>query len=283
MTRCPTLALALVLAAVGGAGCSTAFEPQDETDVYFSLSGYLEADADTQWVRVTPLRATADPDPRPLDADVTLERVATGERWPMRDSLFTFADGYTAHNVWTTAPVNPGETYRVLVRRRDGAETRATVDVPPTPPRPEIIDGVFSCPTRVIVSGVDRVVDAFALYRDIETGETRRFSKLQSIRPGRDGAFIIEVFFGDDALEMDADPTAFQAFDAAIGFAVATDDWPDLLGLPFDEALLPRGAGRIENGVGFVGGVVTQAVRFVPGLGNSPPPGGVAEPCLGPP
>ena len=281
MTRRPALAAVLVLALAGGAACSTAFEPQDETDVYFSLSGYLEADADTQWVRVSPLRQTADPDPAPLDADVVLERVATGERWPFRDSLFTFADGFTARNAWTTAPVRAGETYRVVVRRPDGAETRATVDVPPQPAPPEVIDGVFSCPTRVVVSGVERVVDAYAVYRDRETGAVRRLSKLRSIRPGRDGAFIVEVFFGDDAIELEADPVAVRAFDASVVFAVGTDDWPDLLGLAFDETILPR-AGRIENGVGFVGGVVTVEVPFVPGIGNSPPPGGTAEPCLGP-
>ena len=281
MTRRPALLALALLAVLGGVACSTAFEPQQETDALFSLFGYLEADADTQWVRVTPLRATADPDPAPLDAEVFLERAATGERWPMRDSLFTFGSGFTAHNVWTTAPVVAGETYRVVARRPDGAETRATVDVPPIPDPPEVIDGVFSCPTRVIVSGVERVVDAYAVYRDRETGAVRRLSKLRSIRPGRDGAFIIEVFFGDDAIELAADPVGFQAFDASIVFAVATNDWPDLLGLAFDETILPR-AGRIENGVGFVGGVVIQEVPFIPGIGNSPPPGGTAEPCLGP-
>ena len=271
----------LALAVLGGAACSTAFEPQQETGVYFSLSGYLEAGADTHWVRVGPLRRTADPIPAPLDADVALERPATGERWPFRDSLFTFADGYTVRNVWTTAPVAAGETYRVVVRRRDGAETRATVRVPPQPAPPEVVDGVFSCPTRVVVRGVERVVDAYAVYRDRETGAVRRFSKLGSLRPGRDGATIVEVFFGDDAAELGADPVDVRAFDASVVVAVGTGDWPDLVGLPFDETILPRTIG-VENGVGFVGGVVTVAVPFVPGWGNSPPPGGTPEPCLGP-
>lgn len=281
MTRRPArLAALLALAAAGGA-CSTAFEPQEETTAYFSLSGYLEAGADTHWVRVAPLRRTADPTADPLDADVTLERLSTGERWPFRDSLFTFGSGYTVRNVWTTAPVAAGETYRVAVRRRDGAETRATVPVPPEPAPPEVIDGVFSCPTRVVVSGVDRVVDAHAVYRDRETGAVRRFSKLESVRPGRDGAFIIEVFFGDDAAALGADPVGIRAFEASVVFSVGTSDWPDLVGLPFDETVLPRTIG-VENGVGFVGGVVTTEVPFVPGIGNSPPPGGVALPCLGP-
>ena len=282
MTRRPAPLAFALLAVLGGAACSSAFEPQQETDAYFSLFGYLDASADTQWVRVTPLRATADPDPGPLGADVVLERVSTGERWPLRDSLFTFPSGAVARNAWTTAPVEPGETYRVVVRRADGAETRATVRVPPTPPRPEVVDGVFSCPARVVFSGVERVVDATAVYRDRETGAVRRFSKLRAIRPGRDGAFVVEVFFGDDAAEMGADPLGIRAFEASVVVAVGTDDWPDLVGLPPDEAVLPRGDGRIENGVGFVGGVVTVDVPFVPGFGNSPPPGGTALPCVGP-
>lgn len=278
MTR-PALRLVVLLAALGGAGCSTEFEPQDDPEVYFSLWGYLDAAADTQWVRVTPVRATVDRGHVPLGAEVTLERVATGERWPMRDSVFTYADGFAAHNLWTTARVRPDETYRVVVRRDDGAETVATVDVPAVFERPRVIDGVFSCPTQIEVTGVERVVDAVAVYRDVATGAVQRVSKLRAITP-REGGATVEVFFGDDAREVGADPLDIRKVEASVVVAVGTAAWPDLLGLDAEELALPRDSGRIENGVGFVGGVITWELPFVPGWGNSPPPGGTPEPCL---
>ena len=272
------LALAVLLAA-GGVGCSTEFAPQDEPEVYFSLWGYLDAAADTQWVRVTPIRATVDRGLVPLGADVELERVATGERWPMRDSVFAFADGFAAHNLWTTARVRPNETYRVVVRRDDGAETVATVDVPDRFERPRVVDGIFSCPTQVEVTGVDRVVDAVAVYRDVETDAVHRLPKLRAIQHGADGG-TVDVFYGDDAIEVGIDPIDIRTVDASVVIAVGTDDWPDLVSLDSEELALPRGAGRIENGVGFVGGVITWELPFIPGWGNSPKPGETPEPCL---
>ena len=272
------LALAVLLVA-GGAGCSTEFSPQDESDVYFSLWGYLDAAADTQWVRVTPVRATVDRDLVPLGAEVALERVATGERWPMQDSVFAYADGFAAHNLWTTARVLPDETYRVVVRRDDGAETVATVEIPDQFERPRVVDGIFSCPTQIVVSGVERVVDATAVYRDVATGDVRRLPKLQAIT-AHEGGGTVEVFFGDDAIEIEADPIDIRKTDASVVVAVGTAAWPDLVGLDTEALALPRGAGRIENGVGFVGGVITWELPFIPGWGNSPKPGETPEPCL---
>ena len=150
---------AAVALAAAAAGCGGAFDPRAEADVYFTLWGYLDASADTQWVRVSPVRETVDPAAGPLDADVVLERVATGEGTALRDSVFIYENGLAAHNYWTTAPVEPGETYRLRVRRSDGAETGATVRVPPAYPAPTLGDGRCQCPATVTVSGVERLVD----------------------------------------------------------------------------------------------------------------------------
>lgn len=62
--------------------------------------------------------------------------------------------------------------------------------------------------------------------------------------------------------------------------ALGTDDWPDPLGLDLETALILAPSERIENGVGFVGGTVTETQTFVPGS----IPVGFSDrlPCLSP-
>lgn len=267
------------------AACSTEFDPRAESDVYFSVWGALDASADTQWVRVAPLRATVDRDTEgaPIDADVSLVRLSDGQRWPLSDSLVTLSTGPVVHAFWTTADVEPEQTYRLDVRRSDGAETRATVRIPAALPPVVIDDGRCTCPSRVTVRGAVNLIDAFAIYRDPQTGQTTRFSKRLLI--GRPDAerFTADVYYGDDARMLNADPFDVTRFEAELLVVAATDAWPDGAALGFEEALRPLDGGRVENGVGFVGGVVTQRLPFQPGLGSCPGPGsGPARPCFFP-
>lgn len=56
------------------AGCDQTFEPiQENNQYYFSLYGYLDAAADTQWVRVGPARQDINETPDPAGIEVTLE------------------------------------------------------------------------------------------------------------------------------------------------------------------------------------------------------------------
>ena len=61
--------------------------------------------------------------------------------------------------------------------------------------------------------------------------------------------------------------------------AVATEAWPAPAGLTLEDVLLDIQGEGVENGLGFVGGVVTQRHPFVPGVTGSPfgPP---PTPCL---
>ena len=266
------------------AGCSTEFDARAESDVYFSMWGALDASADTQWVRVGAVRAGLSPELGPLDAAVSLVRPSTGERWSMRDSVVTYASGLTAHAFWTTADVEPGTTYRVEARRSDGAETRATVRVPADVPTVGVSDGRCACPQRATVTGAERVVDVIAVYRDSAMGRTARFSKLRSVRRLSTGPSTADVYYGDDAVELGADPLDLDRFEAELLVVAGTDAWPGGAGLGFETALRPADGGRIENGVGFVGGVVTRRVPFEPGYGFCPGPGGAGEyePCFSP-
>ena len=132
----PRLAAAMLLGTLAG-GCDYPFHPyQDDHDAPFSMIGYLDQKADTQWVRVMPVRQNLLLDPGPIDAVVTLEEVATGRTVTMNDSVFSFTDPRLegvayAHNYWTTERLEPEATYRLKAVRSDGASTTATIALPP--------------------------------------------------------------------------------------------------------------------------------------------------------
>lgn len=94
--------------------CDTPFEPIAEGDVRFPVFGYLDASADTQWIRVMPIRPLATTSPDSFGITVTLEDLGTGRVIPLRDSLFPFthhadADvgsaGTYVHDFWTTETI----------------------------------------------------------------------------------------------------------------------------------------------------------------------------------
>ena len=117
--------------------CDQTFEPLGKNDAVFSMFAVLNASADTQWVRVMPVRESVFSEPAPIDAMVTLEHLETGHVTELRDSLFKYAgsdpdivaDLYV-HNFWTTEPLVRGGTYTVLASRSDGRSAWATVRVP---------------------------------------------------------------------------------------------------------------------------------------------------------
>ena len=129
--------LPVLLAVALATGCDHPFEPfQEDALGPYSIFGYLDLHADTQWIRVMPVRHQLLPGAAPIDAVVTLEHGATGRVVTLRDSVFAFTDNRLdgeayAHNFWTTEPLEPGATYRLEAIRSDGETTTATVEMPP--------------------------------------------------------------------------------------------------------------------------------------------------------
>lgn len=278
--RRAALLLGLALAA-----CEAPLDPIAPSDRVFSMSGYLDASADTQWVRVEPFGTVAGPVPGSIDAAVTLV-TPDGARVPMTQRVRDFQTG-PAHLFWTTEPVDAGMTYRVEAERSDGALARATVRMPDDEAVTlTLVDGLINCPTLVIVEGAERLADVRARYELLgpaRAGEVYEFSKRASLTRGAGGAFTAQVFFGEDATAMEINLfPGVEPIAPEIVVAVATDDWPEVEGLTLEEALASAELDRVEGGVGFIGGTVTTTARFIPGYGLLPfpldprPP----EPCF---
>jgi hypothetical protein len=112
----------------------------------FSIHGYLDARADTQWIRVAPFRTSIFSTPDLVDAEVTIEDLGTGRAIELIPSLFkqgsgNFGDTLFAYNFRTAEPIDHATTYRLSARRSDGSVASSTVSIPKDHSRLPIIIG----------------------------------------------------------------------------------------------------------------------------------------------
>jgi len=289
--RIVELALLLLLAS----GCSDTFEPfKVGSDLHFSVFGYLNAAADTQWVRVTPIRQSVFTKPGKLDATVTLEDMATGATTELNDSVFGFAPSADAegaaeswvHNFWTNVPIEYGATYQLSVVGADGSTTTATVPMPDELREVDIEGrlirtggGRFSSTTqqyivRVPAKHVALVEVIHYVANDGPGGQAGTFTpctlapevpRVYSIRQPVSGTTTV-----GDTTEIGISAnlqSGLPGSGCVIGrrevlVASSGSQWPS--GSHFSASALTGGGVSLvlDGGVGFVGGVATRTVPF---------------------
>ncbi|HZD03289.1 MAG TPA: hypothetical protein VE173_00175, partial [Longimicrobiales bacterium] len=119
--------------------CDQSFEPlAPGGQALTSVFGYLDAAADTQWIRVMPIRPFKTTSPGSSDTDVTLEDLHSGRRITLRDSLVAFSTAgpgsvsgtVFVHDFWTTEKIEAGATYRFSVTRPGEPTAEAVVKIP---------------------------------------------------------------------------------------------------------------------------------------------------------
>ncbi len=272
------LTLAFFSALLVASGCDTSFDRFQETDLAYSVWGYLDLHADTQWVRVEPLQDSSFVGSGPFEARVTSVNLATGEQVVWRDSVFAAGEtGVTVHNFYTAADLEPGATYRLTVEGPPGRST-AEVTLPPSFPQPTVLgyvlpDGRGYGTIYVIVRGVDSLGAAMVNLRyDVcqpppEPAVEQRTitSYLSSATRQEDGSYRITIPWKADILQAwPEDASICAVHDFRVSVASVSEDWPDYE-LPVDSLRTapqpPAGAGsNIENGVGFLGGAATWTV-----------------------
>ena len=256
-------------------GCAETFDPFQETDRYFSIYGYLDAAADTQFVAVAALRQVVTPDADPLDAAVALQNLETGETTRWRDSLFRFSNGSVGHVFWSKEAVQPGGRYLFTVTRSDGASSSATVRMPAAFPDPDLRTNLIPFsplpPPRlqnIGLRGIEKLVDLRIVYtlRTAEGGvsEPITLSYVDQARPsGEDRLALVFDAYGDiAALFPGSCPEALSATVIAGG---GTSDWPDFFRLDDEMLADPDLTDQVRNGMGFLGGAIRWE-RPWPGL-----------------
>lgn len=270
------------------AGCDPSVDSFEDNGLDYSIFGYLNASADTQFVRVEPLRdGMLTRAPENLDAEVTLTNLATDRTVSLQDSLFRYIDDATAHNFYTTFDIKPTTPYRLLVQGPGEAESQVQTTVPDTFPPPtvsaSIPDCFPNCPpganpdcgvteeqhkslfATVLVEDIERLVAVRALYYMEEPRGVWSFGHLADTTHTRNGTIRAQVDYGKDWCTL---PTAEDGDRVQrrieVVVAAASPDWPEFLRMDFETEVLPGVASNVEGGVGFLGGIVTDTVAVYP-------------------
>ena len=275
--------ISLVLGLLALPACDDTFVPIERDTVFYSIHGYLDASADTQWIRVMPVRDLEMTDSSPLDAVVFLDEVESGKRVEMADSIFHFpaanpdvgGEGIYVHNFWTTEPILPGATYRLSATVNGGPTAEATISIPErleitvqTDDRTSRSGPRRGIPRRMFVEGSPLIafVGTISWVRD-ECGEGwayRPFRRRQEaserheilmqhiydrpFRPGCGSANVVSeeivVFGADDPWPWSQTPWMSAGADAPERPAV-----PDI-------------ASNVTYALGFIGGTMSRRVPY---------------------
>ncbi len=246
-------------------GCNQSFQPiKDNANTTFSIYGYLDATADTQWVRLIPSRNQVDMFDEVPEMHVTLTHIESGNTTVMNDSLIFSRDGRHMLVVWTAMDIEPEQSYRLKAERPDGAESHITVTIPPDFPTPILYTGERGLSGELEFEGVERVADVQTLWKEKGRVPFRRFAKKTdqsknsytvSLLIGRD----LRYFFGNDPPVIN--PLAIeprQVF-VASGGPEWNEDIPLLNDLEY--ATLENGS-NIEGGIGYLIGIVSKTIPF---------------------
>lgn len=253
--------------------CSESFNPFQENDRYtFSLYGFLDASADTQWVRVMPVRQSYLLSPEPLDVMVTIEHIHPGgEIRVLKDSLFYYGQNAYAWNFWTTMNIEPSQTYRLSAERSDGSTSFAIITLPDDFPDPITELDLEKSEEYVIVSGVRNLADVHSehmLFHHLSNVSTmynfnhHQDSLANFSQPDRH-KILLNPSEAREYLEIYIEENPYTLMQREVYVASAGPDWhffPDV----FEEVIqLPDGISNVENGVGYVVGIISKRVPWI--------------------
>lgn len=273
-----SITFGLFLLIIFFSGCNQSFEPlESNNELFFSMYGYLDASADTQWVHITPIREQVDLLNDGENIRVTIENLNTGQEVVMNDSLFQ--QGRNFLNYWTDEPLENSQTYRLSAQLESGEESHVTVQTPAELPTP--IVAVLTQPGAppeyyVLVDKIVNLADIQVRYyvrlaaTDFETVRTFTF-------PYRNEAEELEEFPGYYTVEIDPDAELneierqlllppegeFEVVYRQVFVASSSTEWDEEIER-LDDVIyaLPQTLNNIENGLGYVIGIDSKYVPY---------------------
>lgn len=260
--------------------CETTVDPIRSSDRTFSLSGLINAGADTQFVRVERIRdSVAVGAPPTLDARVTLTNVESGESTVLRDSFATIRPGVRSHLFWAPVTPAPGATVEVRVTGSDGSSAVATVTLPGRAPElVATVDADMPCDLdefgggrqenrfEVYIQSPDPLAGVIASYRVY--GSSSRFSHSEDVveQTNRFRALIRH----EEDLERVSGPrrcggcpcrSDFNRKSVRVIAATAGPDGPPLSGITREAVARPDSLSNVRGGAGYVGGIFSDTLE----------------------
>lgn len=256
--RAPALVLLLALAL---AACDNTVDPfADDPPARLSVAGFLDADADTQFVRVDALRETVEGAAARPALAVATHPDDGGAAVAWRDSLVRLDDGTTGRLFWAPFRPRPGVGYTLVV---EGAGGRAEAFTEVPGPLPVTLGDVVDTTgaglrQRVTWLGLREAPEAVLVSYVVQPPDAPRDTVALSYTPlgtGTPGGLAFNVLLGRDRgvilTRLDRPPQDSTVALVEIHMAIRrlSDAW--------------RGGGApIEGGFGFFGSAATVATRW---------------------
>lgn len=273
--------LSFVIVAFFASNCDSHFDPIEENNRYFSIFGYLNASADTQFVRVEKLRDNEVNDaPLDFNVEVSLTNITTGQTKAMQDSVFEYYLQGKAHNFYTTMPINPEHQYKLQVIGSEGTSS-AIVQIPNAFPKPNVLlnnDDV----TSFQIQGVSNLIAVKSIYytcqdccpKDPSPGPPpdcpvnpgiRRmtFSHLADTVRETSQSYKAEVNRSEDRNQIELEYPMTRTFTLTkyeVVIVAGSEKWPNFQKLDERAVALPDIASNVEGGVGLLGGIISDTI-----------------------
>lgn len=262
-------------------GCEGEFQPIAENDkYYFTMYGYLDASADTQKVRISPSRSSIESFREIPDMSVKIEHLETGTVSSMNNTLIELPEGFNAINSWTSMNIEPGQKYSLYAERPEGKKSRVTVTIPEDFPTPRFIeDKSVTRPrmNRVLVQGVDHLAGFQTRWYVRLSAPGYRENKMYTFyyrnqaerSTGYNDSFSISFSEELEFQEIERNTPflrnegTIEVLHKQVFIASAGTDWIEEIENIGDlEYGLPEGLGNVENGLGYVVGIVSKIIPY---------------------
>lgn len=263
--------------------CNQTFDPIKENDsVPLSIYGYLDASADTQFVRITPIRYQLDQPLELPEMHVTLQEISSKKTILLNDSLFKFRQGFNTINAWTTEDIIPGQTYLLRAERADGAASRVSITIPKNFPEPQLFDIGDGCTGLLRMNEIERLVDVqskwhvdIIYYVGLGTFIEEKFISFplrESARRVAAGEYEIFIDTYDEVQRIRNQQLIpaggrieIRTYSRNLFVASGGPEWQDEITSIGDiEYALPEGLSNVENGLGYMLGIVSKTVPYFP-------------------
>lgn len=286
-SRLPIYFSLILLCLIFTYSCNQSFEPIKENDKYnFSMYGYLDASADTQWVRITPARDQVNQPPVKPEMQVMLENLQNSSTTVLNDSLFQFTNpsGFNVINAWTTTDIAPSQTYRLHAKRPDGRESEVTITLPEKFPNPSLIPQPGNeCNGTLRIEGVKNLADVHARWQIkakfinegrviFEQEEFFIFPYMRFVNQLSSNEYEVFIdterelgFRNSGALAPPGTVTEIDVISREIFVASGGPEWnSEIDSISNIEYSLPQVFSNVENGLGYMVGIVSKKIPFIP-------------------
>lgn len=241
--------------------CNDTFEPMQEDHPYeFSMYGFLDVHADTQYVRIMPIGKTLLPiTTETHEYTVSLSRLSTQETLLMEPVKIEFGSHYAYWNYRTTEPIIPNDGYHILVANESGNFSSVDI-VMPNALAPPDIEYTFIDESGLVTGTYSDSLILVGMYYEYIYDDIRCDDQIKTIFESHldDGILTESTYRFRFNNLYSVVPHNADVIRREFHIAIATQSWPDLQNFSPEEMSIPTNINNVTNGTGYVGGIARR-------------------------